>query len=107
MARNCPPPSDPPISIKPAPGIDWECPPPEEVEPPAPEYVLGEQDTQRGNLLCWNGPLDGSAVAPGTAATADGAGVLWYLFVTADGIVRVHSAMPTQDTDGAVIATQF
>ena len=64
---------------------------------------LGTQNTTRGVLICWNG--DG--VAPGVLALADGSGTLWYIFVTTGGIVRIHDDLPTSDTDGAVIGTQF
>lgn len=64
---------------------------------------LGQAGTQRGVVICWHG----SNHAPGTVALADANGHLWYIFVTVEGIVRVHNDLPTSDNDGEVIGTQF
>lgn len=107
MARDCDPGRDPPLELKPPGEIVWPCPPPENTEPEDPVHEQGTPGAQSGNVLCWNGPGDPEGGAPGTASVADANGTLWSIFVTADGIVRVHDSLPTSDTDGAVVGTQF
>lgn len=64
---------------------------------------LGEKDTQRGQYHTWNG----SGTEPGTVGIADSDGQVWYLFVNTDGILRIHNAVPTSNTDGTIVGTQI
>jgi len=43
---------------------------------------------------------------PGYACLGSPNGTLWYLFVEDDGSVKIHNAVPTQNSDGTVIGAQ-
>ncbi|MBI4558236.1 MAG: hypothetical protein HY706_11695 [Candidatus Hydrogenedentes bacterium] len=64
----------------------------------------GMDGTVRGVLTVWDG---GGGNAPGCIRLASPNGTLWYLFVEDDGTVKVHSALPTSNSDGTVVGTQF
>ena len=64
---------------------------------------LGEKDTQRGQYHTWNG----SGTEPGTVGIADSDGQVWYLFANTSGILRIHNAVPTSNTDGTIVGNQY
>lgn len=48
----------------------------------------------------------GESGSPAALKLKDTDGVAWYLFVETDGTVKVHTAVPTQDSDGSVVGAQ-
>ena len=67
------------------------------------EIAAGTAGVERGILSA----REGGGTQPGAVEVRSADGSPWYLFVTDDGIVRVHDAPPGSNTDGAVIGTQF
>lgn len=64
----------------------------------------GVESTTRGLLNVWSG-AGGST--PGCVKLASPNGTLWYLFVEDDGTLKIHNALPTQNSNGTVIGLQF
>ncbi|MCC6694993.1 MAG: hypothetical protein IT365_05115 [Candidatus Hydrogenedentes bacterium] len=65
--------------------------------------ILGVDGSVRGVLTLWEGS---GGAAPGTLKMHSRNGSAWYLFVADDGTVRVHNALPVNNTDGAIIGLQ-
>jgi hypothetical protein len=63
--------------------------------------VCGANTAERGILTTW----DGSSNAPGTWRSASTNGTQYYFFVANDGALRVHTSLPTADTDGSPVGT--
>ena len=61
----------------------------------------GANTAERGILTTW----DGSSNAPGTWHSASTDGSQYYFFVANDGELRVHTSLPTADTDGSPVGT--
>jgi len=57
----------------------------------------------RGVVTAWDGS---GGSAPGCLKLASPNGTVHYLFVEDDGTLKVHSALPTQNSDGTVVGTQ-
>jgi hypothetical protein len=68
------------------------------------DLAAGADSTARGIVSVWDGS---GGAAPGTIRLGSPNGTQWYLFVEDDGTVKVHSALPTLNTDGAVVGSQF
>jgi len=64
----------------------------------------GAAGGMRGVVAVWNGS---GGNAPGCIKLASPNGTVWYLFIEDDGTLKVHSALPTQNADGAVVGLQF
>ena len=71
--------------------------------PPQP-VEAGEAGVTRGVITAWHG---GGAYEPGTLRLHSADGSDWYLFVTDQGTVRVHSSLPTGANDGEAVGAQF
>ena len=67
------------------------------------EITAGTAGVERGILSA----REGTGTQPGAVEVRSADGSPWFLFVTDDGIVRVHDAPPESNNDGAVIGTQF
>lgn len=67
------------------------------------DVIAGVDTTTRGLLTLWDGS---GGNAPGCIKIASSNGTLWYLFVEDGGTLKVHSALPTANTDGAVVGSQ-
>lgn len=65
--------------------------------------VLGIDGSVRGVLTLWEG---GSGTAPATVKLHSRNGTSWYLFVADDGTLRIHTALPSNNTDGAIVGLQ-
>ncbi|MDX9972715.1 MAG: LamG domain-containing protein [FCB group bacterium] len=50
--------------------------------------------------------FQGGANVPGCVRLMSPGGTSWYLFVRDDGTLKIHSALPTVNTDGAVVGGQ-
>lgn len=68
------------------------------------DIVAGDASVTRGVITLWDGAGD---AAPGCVKIASPNGTLWYLFVEDDGTVKVSSSLPTANTDGLVVGSQF
>jgi len=64
--------------------------------------VAGDDATTRGRLVAYCGDT-GDADAPGVLVLHALDGTPYYVFVTAAGVPRVSSTLPTADTDGSAI----
>jgi len=64
---------------------------------------VGRNSALRGALTLWDGA---GGNTPGYACLGSPNGTLWYLFVEDDGSVKIHNAVPTQNSDGTVIGAQ-
>ena len=63
----------------------------------------GLNSSIRGIISAWDGS---GGSAPGTLRLASPNGTIYYLFVEDDGTLRVHSALPSTNSDGSVVGTQ-
>jgi hypothetical protein len=68
------------------------------------DVVVGEANTTRGVVTAWDGS---GGNAPGCIRIASPNGTSWYLFVEDDGTLKIHSALPTSNSNGAVVGLQF
>ena len=68
------------------------------------DVIVGEDSTTRGVVTVWDGS---GGSAPGCIRMASPNGTTWYLFVEDDGTLKVHSALPTSNSDGSVVGLQF
>ncbi|HRK36046.1 MAG TPA: hypothetical protein PLJ47_15725 [Candidatus Hydrogenedentes bacterium] len=68
------------------------------------DIVAGADSTTRGVVTAWDGS---GGAAPGCLKLASPNGTIWYVFVEDDGTLKVSSALPTANADGAVVGTQF
>jgi hypothetical protein len=64
----------------------------------------GSDGDTRGVLTAWDGA---GGAAPGSIKLASPNGMVRYLFLDDSGRLRIHSALPTSNTDGAVVGLQF
>lgn len=48
----------------------------------------------------------GTTGAPSYLEIVDTDGVSWFIFAETDGTVKIHTAVPTQDSDGSVVGAQ-
>lgn len=65
---------------------------------------VGVDGGTRGVVTAWDGS---GGSAPGAIRLASPNGTQWYLFVEDDGTVKLHSALPTQNSDGVAVGIQF
>jgi len=68
------------------------------------DLTAGADGVARGIVSAWDGS---GGLAPGTMRLSSPNGTVWYLFVEDDGTVKVHSALPTLNTDVAVVGAQL
>ena len=64
----------------------------------------GVDATTRGVLSASSGS---GGAAPGCVRLASANGSVWYVFVRDDGTLKIHNALPTQNSNGVVIGTQY
>ncbi len=67
------------------------------------DLEVGTDGGARGVVTAWDGS---GGNAPGCIKLASPNGTPWYLFVEDDGTLKVHNALPTQNSDGTVVGTQ-
>lgn len=67
------------------------------------DWDVGVDSTTRGVVTAWDGS---GGSAPGCIKIASPNGTVWYLFVEDDGTVKVHSALPTSNSNGVVVGLQ-
>lgn len=67
------------------------------------DVTAGEHAAVRGVVTAWDGS---GGNAPGCVKLASPNGTVWYLFVEDDGTVKIHNALPTQNSDGAEVGGQ-
>lgn len=67
------------------------------------DLVVGTDGGTRGIVTAWDGS---GGSAPGCVKLASPNGTVRYLFVEDDGTLKVHSSLPTQNTDGTVVGSQ-
>lgn len=63
----------------------------------------GTDGANRGVYTAWDGA---GGNAPGCVKLCSPNGTAWYVFVEDDGTLKVHSALPTANTDGSVVGAQ-
>jgi len=63
----------------------------------------GSDGGTRGVLTAWDGS---GGSAPGCVKLASPNGTVWHLFVEDDGTIKVHNALPTQNSDGTEVGSQ-
>ncbi|MFA6239420.1 MAG: hypothetical protein WC655_00740 [Candidatus Hydrogenedentales bacterium] len=68
------------------------------------DVVAGVQATTRGIVAAVNGA---GGIAPGCLKLVSPNGTAWYVFAEDDGTLKIHSALPSQNADGAVVGTQY
>jgi len=73
------------------------------VTAPAAGFVSGADSTVQGTLTLWDGA---GGNAPAYIKIHSPNGTAWYLFVEDDGTLKVHNAVPTQNSDGSVVGGQ-
>ena len=66
--------------------------------------VSGVAGAARGTLTLWQG---GGGNAPAYIRLASPNGSTYYVFVADNGVLRIHSAVPSQNGDGQAVGTQF
>ena len=59
-----------------------------------------------GDLTTNNLVLNGPAADPAYISMQSDNGTVWYLFIEDDGTLKVHSGVPTANTDGVVVGSQ-
>jgi len=67
------------------------------------QIAAGADSATRGVVTAWDGS---GGNAPGCLKLCSPNGTAWYLFVEDDGTLKVHGALPTQNSDGTVVGTQ-
>lgn len=67
------------------------------------DVVAGSDGGARGIVTAWDGS---GGSAPGCLKLASPNGTVWYLFAEDDGTLKIHSALPTQNSDGSEIGPQ-
>ena len=67
------------------------------------DVVAGTDGGTRGVVTAWDGS---GGSAPGCVKLGSPNGTVRYLFVEDDGTLKVHSSLPTQNSDGSVVGTQ-
>ncbi len=68
------------------------------------DLIAGTDSGTRGVVTAWDGS---GGSAPGALKLASPNGTVWYLFVEDDGTVRIHNSLPTANTSGTMVGTQF
>lgn len=68
------------------------------------QMTAGVDSTTRGIVTAWDGT---GGNAPGCVKLCSPNGTAWYLFIEDDGTLKVHSALPTQNNDGAIVGLQY
>lgn len=69
----------------------------------AENLTSGVDGKDQGILILWDGS-GGNQPAYIQIASPDG--TVWYLFVEDDGTLKIHTAVPTQNSDGSAIGDQ-
>jgi len=64
---------------------------------------FGVDGSKQGLLTLWDGS---GGDKPGYIKIHSPNGTAWYLFVEDDGTLKIHNAVPTQNSDGTVVGTQ-
>lgn len=67
------------------------------------KLVSGVDSTRRGLLTLWDGA---GGNTPGCMKIHSPNGTAWYVFVEDDGTLKIHNALPTQNSDGTVVGAQ-
>lgn len=67
------------------------------------DLSAGTDSGTRGVVTAWDGS---GGSAPGVMKLASPNGTVWSIFVEDDGTLKVHSALPTQNSDGSVVGSQ-
>jgi len=64
---------------------------------------VGLNSTVRGYIRLWDG---GGGNTPGYVQFGSSDGTVWYLFVEDDGTLKIHNAIPSQNSDGSEVGGQ-
>jgi hypothetical protein len=67
------------------------------------DLSAGTDTGTRGVVTAWDGS---GGSAPGVFKLASPNGTVWNIFIEDDGTLKVHSALPTQNSDGSVVGSQ-
>jgi len=67
------------------------------------DLTAGTDTGTRGVVTVWDGS---GGSAPGVLKLASPNGTVWNVFVEDDGTLKVHNALPTQNSDGSVVGSQ-